>query len=244
MTFLRKIPSSVSPRAFTLVELLLASAVFSVLAAALYGVLNSALQLREKGNDTFENEINRSACLQTFQRDMQAMVVPNGTLAGAMLGEADTDGNHTLEFHASSGIVSDSAPYGDIQKIRYLLKKPEDIPDSKSAQDKSEPGEIIREVTRNLLTLADPEPEEQRLLDGVQALSFQYLNPDGLTWEDSWDSSAMENRPPVAVRVQIELAETGDDNILPAPLELVCEIPTGASDDATTGTATSGGIGP
>lgn len=229
-------------RAFTLLELLVATFIFAVLAGALYSIFGGALRLRERTYAAVEQELPATAALDILRRDLACMVIPvdadsTNTLAGAMLGTASRKGDRasdTLEFRTASGAVRDALedPWGDIQQVTWLLADPN--------TNTGTPGqELVREVTRNLLSAASVEPARQRLLAGVRSLQFEYYADEA--WVDSWDSEANENAPPEAVRVRVEFEPEADGDRPRPPLELVCEIAAQpeADDEATTGTGTS-----
>lgn len=226
------------PAAFTLLELLVASTIFAVLAGALYGIFSSALRLREGACAVIERELPATAALHLIRRDLSGMVIPAGTLAGPMLGTSDQKNaasEDQLEFYTTSGTIDEhsQAPWGDIQKVNYSLA-------SFQTSDGGRDLELVRDVTRNLLASSPPEPEQQRLLGGVQSLKFQYL--DSQTWVDSWDSTAKDNHAPTAVKMRIEFALGKDGGPQPEPLELVCTVDTGTtSTGATITTSTPSG---
>ena len=64
--------------------------------------------------------------------------------------------------------------------------------------------DLYRSVTRNLLSTATPEVEEQFLMSDVQTLQFSCF--DGTQWQDTWDTTMTNSNLPVAVRVTIQLA--------------------------------------
>jgi len=213
--------------AFTLIELLVASTIFVLLAAALYAVFSSALKLRERAYATIEKELPAAVVLGVLRRDLAGMVIPKGTLACPMLGTANRTGGttqDTLQFYTTTGRMDENSdePWGEIQEVNYCLVHT------------GTGRELVREVTRNLLSPSLSAPAQQRLLAGVQGLQFEYLNDQ--TWVDSWDSTANSQRPPGAVKVRIDLAPDGDNDPAPQPVEMVCEIA-----DANTSTTVRSG---
>ena len=80
----------------------------------------------------------------------------------------------------------------------------------------------MRAVTRNLLASIAEEPDEEQLLSGIEALEFRYFND--ADWQDSWDSTTVENELPSAVTVQIDFLSAADGGSGSAPIEMVCEI--------------------
>lgn len=202
---------------FTLLELLLAAAIFSVLFLALYGVFSGAQRLRETTYAAVETGLPKAFIATLLKRDLTSIMPPVGTLAGQFIGEKDEEGSlrvDTLEFFAASAIVSDAQPWGDIQKVEYYLAEAE--------TGMSDGGDFVRAITRNLLPSTEEDPVEERLLHGVQALEFGYY--DGEEWQESWDSTTQENEMPEALRMRIEFAAPESGEPAAPPMELLCEV--------------------
>lgn len=202
---------------FTLLEVLAATAIFSVILGALYSAFQSATRLRERAYERIEAGIPNHYALEVLKRDLVCAVAPGGILAATFVGETQSQGSarqDILEFHTASGVIGEDENWGDVQKVSYYLSEPEDS-DAAGL-------ELMRAVTRNLLPLTEEEPAEQRLLSGVESLMFEYYSVE--VWADSWDSAAEGNQAPTAVRVRIEFAAASQDEKPPAPLEIVAVI--------------------
>jgi hypothetical protein len=120
------------------------------------------------------------------------------------------------DFYTSGGELDGVVPWGNMQKVDYLLAAP--------TNGYRGPGrDLIRAVTRNLLSLTQPpSPDEQHaILSGVQTVTFLYY--DGAQWDPSWDTTQQTNLP-LAIKVQIQMVQTPGTRGLPAPLELVVPI--------------------
>ena len=205
-------------RGFTLLEVLVATTIFAVLVGSVYTLFYGTLRLREKTSEIVETRVPRDFIVMLIKRDLANMVPPVGLLAGPLIGENDEQRGQRfdrLEFHSSSGIVNDSEPWGEIQKIEYYLAEPEEV-------NSSEGNELVRAVTRNLLAATAEEPEDERLLDGVQSLEFAYY--DAEYWQDVWDSTTQDNEMPLAVMMRLEFVEPEGNGRRMRPIEMVCEI--------------------
>jgi prepilin-type N-terminal cleavage/methylation domain-containing protein len=236
-----------SRHGFTLVEMLIATAICSVLLGALFSLLFGALRLRDKTFDAVESGQPRDQVIQVVRRDLMNAVVPAGILAGTFTGEANDDGGteqDTLTFFATTGIITDSAPWGDIQEIEYTLEEPAD-------GNTDEGYDFQRKLTRNLLPATEEEEEDTSpwiLLHHVKSLTIEYW--DGSDWTDTWDSTAQENANPSAIRMSLDFYNADDAKKIEAPLEIVTEIapqprPTpAAASGATPGGTTGGGTTP
>ena len=207
-------------RPFTLLEILAAAAMFAVMAAALTSVFFATMRLRSNASKRVEEIYPPEYVEATMRTDFQALLPPPSgdaaglPLAGDVLGEKDLEGGVRLdriEFHAAAGVISDSAPWGDVLKVQYRV---EDSSDGSGF-------DLVRSVTRNLLAEAIEDPDEQVLLSGVQSFELSYF--DGGVWADSWDSTVEEEQLPRAIKARVgflpvEGAETR------APIELVSAV--------------------
>jgi hypothetical protein len=109
--------------------------------------------------------------------------------------------------------LSDSQPWGDIQRVTYELKNSADA--AASGRD------LYRSVLRNLLPATTPTVEDQLMLSGVASVKFSCY--DGAQWQDAWDTTsatAVNTNLPLAVRVEIQMA--GNANA--QPVEVVVPI--------------------
>ncbi len=205
-------------RGFTLLEVLVASIIFITLIGSLYILFHGALKLRETTFNAMEKELPEAYFITILKRDVTGMAAPSGILAGPILGETDQKAGYRhdrLEFYTTSGIVNDRDPWGEIQMVTYELLEPEE-------SNGSQGYDLCRAVTRNLLSSVVEEPEEKRLVHGVENLAISFF--DGEVWMDSWDSTTMDNTAPVAVKIRLEFikSESGKSDV--SPLEIMCEI--------------------
>ena len=119
-----------------------------------------------------------------MDRDLKGTVGPGGILAGdfkcgaqamgATMGLSGEAGNAGLDFFTSTGVISDKAPWGDIQEVFYELKAP---------TDRNQAGmDLVRCVNHNLLATTTQTPETQWLMGNVQTLQFDCY--DGTQWQN------------------------------------------------------------
>jgi hypothetical protein len=118
----------------------------------------------------------------------------------------------SIEFATTTGRLSPTAPWGDVQEVYYELRDP--VRRIGAGRD------LVRGVIRNLLGTVSQDVEEQVLLPNVQSLEF--LCYDGLNWRDIWDSSLGDTNLPSAVRVRIQMAtDAQTSGVRPEPIEMV-----------------------
>jgi type II secretion system protein J len=208
-------------KAFTLVEMILAVGVAALVLIVVNVVLFTALHLRDATADVVDAESPVDAAVTFLKRDLQCCVTPtNGTskvLSGDFrVGNISSTGVSdpvAIEMFTATGALSDSQPWGDIQRVTYELKNPADP----SAAGK----DLYRSVLRNLLTVSTPTVDDQLMLSGVTSVKFSCY--DGAQWDDTWDTTSLTSvntNLPLAVRVDIQMA--GNANA--QPVEIVVPI--------------------
>lgn len=192
---------------FTLLELLLAIAVFAVVLAAINGVFYGALRLRNRTNEAIERGLPVQQALAILRRDLAGLVLPGTGLAGALNSSAVIVGINQqevgTEFFTTSGVPEGDTPWADLQKVAYVLRDPTNRT-SFNGRD------LVRVVRRNLLPSSFVEPAfEQRLLSDVERLEWSFY--DGTSWRTYWDSTNETTLVPRAIRVEIAVAEPLED---------------------------------
>src|SRR5208283_4067237 len=185
---------------------------------AIHTAFFAALRLRERTIDALEASLPVEQALQTMQRDLANIVIStNGIFFGPLQTTNPTNnlpGQVGPDFFTSGGELDGMVPWGNVEKIDYLLAAP--------TNGRVGPGQdLIRAITRNLLPVNPPAmPEEKHtLLSGVQSLTFLYY--DGTQWDQAWDTTQQSNLP-VAIKVQIQMVARNTGALaLNPPLELV-----------------------
>ncbi len=250
--------STRSKGAFTLIEVLLATAIFSIVLVAINTIFFAALTLRQRTSDVLEESLPLNRALAVLRRDLQNALPPSsGSNSFAMAGDfrSGSSGaattafsapgtgsrgglansgmaqNGGLDFFTSTGALSDDQPWGDIQEVNYQLMEPLDRTHALGK-------DLVRSVVRNLLAASTQAPEVQRLAGNIQSLDFSYY--DGTQWRDTWDTSAGDSGLPLAVRARVQLASdpaTGARNLEPLEMVVLLE---GQSATNQTRTATGG----
>lgn len=222
--------------AFTLLEVLLATAIAAVVLLAVQAVFGSALTLRSRTVAAIETALPVERALEQLRRDLANMAPPGGTLSGALqtapTGSVVLAGQVGPQFTTQTGVVRDNEPWPEWQQVSYLLLKPTN----------NTPGlQWFRSVTRNLLSRDTEIPERQWMLDGVEDL--QFLFHDGTQWVNTWDSSLETSPMPLAVKVTLLMAAPERGAEPPPPIEIVVPYlvltPTVTNSTSTTSTSTA-----
>ena len=229
-----------SHEAFTLIEMVLAIGVAAIVLITVNAALFSGLRLRESTEQLVDNETPVDQALATMERDIQCIVTPtNGTskvLSGDFrVGNIVSSGNSTpvdIEMYTATGQLSDKQPWGDIQRVTYELRAP-------AAGGNAQGKDLIRSVTRNLLTAATPEVEDQWMMSGIQSMTISCY--DGTQWWNTWDTTGLTSgntNLPAAVRVDIQPVGESESS----PIEIIVPIDSQAPTNMTI-TTSAGGTG-
>jgi len=222
---MKPLRNSQSPvRAFTMIELILAIGVAAIVLVAINSVFFASLHLRDATTQAVEAATPLDAALTILRRDISCTVPPGSN--SVMVGDFKS-GDITsigipdmvnLELYTATGALNSdpTIPWADVQRVTYGLKSP--VPANGSGKD------LIRTVTRNLLSETTPEIEEQWMLGNVERLKIQCY--DGMQWADQWDTSLTSatgnTNLPIAVRVLIQMAS--NKGVAQSPVEIVVPI--------------------
>ena len=205
---------------FTLIEMILAVGVAAIVLVAINTVLFSALHLREVTQAAVDDATPLDQAFTILRRDLQCAVPPepNGVLTGDFKAGNVTSLGLSLpvavEMFTATGALHKNEPWGDIQRITYELKDPA----ARTAAGK----DLVRSITRNLLSSTTLDVQDQPLLSGVESIKFSCF--DGTQWLDAWDTTdttTADTNLPVAVRVLIQMTGNNSDNSRPSPIQIV-----------------------
>lgn len=226
------------PRGFTLIEVLLAVAVFAIVLAAINTVFFGALRLRNKTHDAFEIALPLQQTVGIIKRDLGGIMLPGGTMAGQFQTTPTNNSGGNIDFiglrvspdiFTCTGIIDDTSPWAEVQKVTYFLADPTN---NATGRD------LIRSISRNPIPLnTTDEPEQQWLMGGIERMAMQFY--DGRAWAETWDSSLTTNLP-MAIKVQIALTGQNNRSSLLAPIEFIVPVMVQPRTN-TTATATGGG---
>jgi len=219
--------------AFTLIELILAISVMSMILSGMVSVLYISYSLQQHVNDSLDRSLPVEEALNTIQHNLANIVCNKASTNGGLLIGCFQSINQTNtlpfqvgpDFYTTDGQLDGLVPFGDVEKIDFLLMPP--------TNRMSAGKDLVRAVTRNLLSTTSPAlPEQKRtLLGGVQDVLFTYWN--GTSWEQTWDSTQQTNLP-YAIKMQILMAAQGNGRNVPPSYELVIPVDVQMSTNLTT----------
>jgi prepilin-type N-terminal cleavage/methylation domain-containing protein len=212
---------------FTLLELLIATAVAAIVLLAIDSTYFGALKLYRKTNDELATDLVRQRTLDLIEHDVDGLMLPAsvnstppaGTFSGQFqdtptdsITQEFSDQRISPDFYTTSGTVDGWNPFSEVQAVAYFLAPTTDASHAKT---------LIRAVTRNLLPLQTPVTTEQILVPGVADAEFDYF--DGNEWTTTWDSTATSTLP-LAIRFSLTLAPSNPNDPPPQPIQLLLPV--------------------
>jgi len=187
-------PSS-SPRGFTLMEGLIASALLAIMGALLATSLSSSIDAKEIVEDTSNRyHLVRQAMTRMVDEISMAYISAHNQTAELRVKTAFKGERNQLDFTAFGNVPRmEDAKESDSREIGYRL----------GTDERTGLESILRRAQTNLDDEVDEGGRVQTLIPGVTELEFEYWEPNTREWKDSWDSedSATLNRLPTRVRI-------------------------------------------
>jgi len=199
---------------FTLIEVLIALAITAFVAAVAYSSLSTALLAVESTRATAQRTYEMNRAWMIISRDLRQFVPRPvrdefGQVEPAMAGGAAA--RFALSFTRGGWHNPNGLPRSNLQRVNYRV----------------EDGALWRDTYPVLDRAPDTQPQQVRLLEGVEVLELVFLGDlaaaerqgRGLTidtrgWQASWvaDTSAPDIvlLPPVALEVRLELEDIGE----------------------------------
>jgi general secretion pathway protein J len=180
---------------FTLVELLVALAIFAVLSGFAYRALDTMLA----GREALERESRKWRDVTVFvgrvERDLNAVLArrtataPSGTPLAPVSSAIDAgNGGNGLAITRSGSPLQENALAAP-QRVAYRLAG----------------GEVQRLAWSGVDAAPRDEPVAVPVLAGVRALDFRFLAPGG-EWRVAWGLPGSNEPAPAAVEMRLELA--------------------------------------
>jgi type II secretion system protein J len=188
-------------KGFTLLELLLAMSLMLLLSLSLYRTMSVATNARRTSERAVLPVRSASAVAELMSQDLSSVLPPTGILAGPFAGQHQTGST----MGASADILDFFCVGEDLPPAQQTQPLAEGIRHVELAMRTDvNPPQLVRRVTRNLLTTSQPDVEEEILARNVRSFGLRYF--DGTTWTDSWDSTTADDSLPVVIEMTLELA--------------------------------------
>lgn len=188
-----------SKRAFTFIELLIATLIFSVVVVSIYSVFQAGLLTYSKLDSSYDIYQSARASLNKIESDLKNAFAYIGTdNKSDFLGS-----NESLEFFTALDYYKDGELNTDICRIEYGWNESNKI--------------LTRNCYIGLSAIsATGEAESENLVPGAIKVKFEYARKDGesCVWQEYWpaqDNPALaaqqEKSLPLAVRITVSFAE-------------------------------------
>ncbi|MFC1494452.1 type II secretion system protein GspJ [Thermodesulfobacteriota bacterium] len=185
--------------AFTLLELLVAMTMMSIIATSLYASLSIGFKAKENSESAIEVKRSARIVMDLLKQEIISALPPKGLLAGKFSGidSHDETGNDTdsLTFFSAAYIPGEDEVACDIVRVEIAIS---------TREDTDEPV-LVRGITTNLLSPKSLDPYEDVLCSGIESLNLRYY--DGYDWLDEWDSGSHDNSLPEAVEISIRFED-------------------------------------
>jgi type II secretion system protein J len=203
--------SASQPRGFSLLELILVMGMIAMITLSMYNAMQITNKAKKGAIASVEPARTASIAADLIQSDLENILplkappaMANefvGThQAGVGGGDADTVEFYTLgkDENAQDQPLSDG-----VRQIQLVLRTD------------TNPPTLVREITRDLISQQQQQPEEQILCSGVRSFSLRYY--DGTEWQDTWDSTTVNDALPLAVSFTLDIDLPGQDPTDPNP---------------------------
>lgn len=189
---------------FTLLELLIASIVFAIMAMMAYGGLDNVIEISQSSKQSLERLRQVQQGVTIMSRDFSQLVQrpirdEYGTVKPALIAGADVD--RLVELTRGGRLNPAGLLRSSLQRVAYRL------------EDET----LIRMHWSNLDRAQAEEPRETGLLDEVDEFRIRFLD-ENAEWQEQWpplnaSSSTSNNATPGTTT-------GGGQNILPPPLAI------------------------
>ena len=192
-------------RGFTLLELIIATAMVAMLTLALYTGLVTAFRAQALASRQGDATRQAKAALDLIEQDLRSILPPkDGGLAGPFLGQDVGVGGDAgiIDFYTlGSDYGRTDTPLGDgFRHVKYAL-----LADGTITTAGKPANMLVRGVVRAVANTAEGDPENETLARNVAELTVRYY--DGAAWYDTWDSTQQSNGLPLAVELTIAIGD-------------------------------------
>ena len=182
---------------FTLVEIMLATALVAVIAAMVFGsLLLSSVAIDGARRSAAREQLLRSTLRIMSEEMSTAVATPIGPMIGvnATLDglPADTLAFNTLGQFRSGGSARES------EMVRIVYTREED--------------RLLRFIRRNIYGVTDESLDRFELAKPVKALNIRYFDSQANVWVDEWDGRARTS-PPSAILIELTLVQDNETEV-------------------------------
>lgn len=193
-------------RGFTLVEVMVAMAIFAVLSVSVYQVMSSMVDTQNRVTAHAKELRSMQVAMRILSQDLEQVVMrdirlPNDDREPAL---AHRLNDFDLVF-TTKGLNNPMLERrSNLQRVAYVL---EDTPDARGEKT------WWRYVWSELDRLDKTEPVKQKLLTGIDEWKFEFQDSKG-DWQRDWPEKKSDDKLrirdlPVAIKIEIKTVKQG-----------------------------------
>jgi type II secretion system protein J len=194
-------------RGFTLLELIVAMVLFTIVMSAAYALFDSTQDLSSGAGKVSEMQQEARFVLEHLRRDLQGTTaIDAGDTASRFLGTDNGSDEEPLDeiqfLSINRETLWSTQPESDMSMTRYYVIEEEESTDQEG---------LVRIRNTDLLsttTVQEEEEEAEEIGPNVVFVNFRYH--DGNEWQESWDSSLSLSLPR-AIEVTIHIRVPGTE---------------------------------
>jgi general secretion pathway protein J len=185
---------------FTLIEIMIAMAIFAILSVLAYGGLNSVINSREKTLVSMARLQSLQITMSHLQRDMQQIIHRPGRdeLGSPLADLRSSQGDELIVQFTRNGLRNPAGIVrSHLQRVAYKLDE----------------GKLIRLSWPYVDRASADQVVENTLIENIKALELRFLDQDN-NWHDNWPAITADLNSPVllprAIEVNLQMEDWGD----------------------------------
>ncbi len=189
-----------SSKGFTLIEILVAVALTSIILAALYSTFFSVLRAQSAIDKGLERTRGVSRFLETFSKEIKSSFYKENNPITNFTGEKNDRNGKTLSRVTLTTftypLLKEGRPTGDLIAVRYSV---EEDRDKKMTLYKETWNPYAKDDRKNVF--------KAEVLEDIDGFEISYFN--GKDWAKAWDAR-LDKKLPDAVKASISVRDKGD----------------------------------
>jgi len=210
-------------RGFTLIEVVIAIAIFAMLGLGCYKVVHGLALARDTMTKNSEELRQFAKAINTINMDFTQLTARQiRDASGLNVAAFETGGDYLVEFSRVGMQNPLMLKRAKVARVAYQFNKEWEMKDSKNFENNETMKELIGDGKKGYLVRYvwpvldrgnDEEPYMQILLSGINGVEFEYLSDDR-KWKHEWPPSGTQSGSslldlPYAIKVNIDSNKYG-----------------------------------